>query len=131
MKLFDYINKSKTLDSTKFEKEIRVSILSSFTVNGLAEVIKVKCAELDIGCKTYISGYNQFSQEILNSKGELYKFKSDIIFNYDIDLLDETYIDICLSGLNLVNSDKEASANKIDLKNKEKGLFEKFFNLFG
>jgi FkbH-like protein len=80
LKLFDYINKSKTLDSTKFEKEIRVSILSSFTVNGLAEVIKVKCAELDIGCKTYISGYNQFSQEILNSKGELYKFKSDIIF---------------------------------------------------
>ena len=59
------------------------------------------------------------------------KFKSDIIFNYDIDLLDENYIDICLSGLNLVNSDKEASANKIDLKNKEKGLFEKFFNLFG
>ena len=80
MKLFDYINKSKTLDLTKFEKEIRVSILSSFTVNGLAEVIKVKCAELDIGCKTYISGYNQFSQEILNSKGEFYEFKSDIVF---------------------------------------------------
>lgn len=59
------------------------------------------------------------------------KFKSDIIFNYDIDLLDENYIDICLSGLNLVNIDKETSANKIHFKNKEKGLFEKFFNLFG
>ena len=55
----------------------------------------------------------------------------NIIFNYDIDLLDENYVDICLSGLNLVNSDKEVSTNEIDLKNKEKGLFEKFFNLFG
>lgn len=59
------------------------------------------------------------------------KFKSDIIFNYDIDLLDETYIDICLSGLNLVNSEKEFSTSKVDLKNTKKGFFEKFFNLFG
>ena len=59
------------------------------------------------------------------------KFKSDIIFNYDIDLLDENYIDICLSGLNLANSEKEISTNRVDLKNKKKGFFEKFFNLFG
>ena len=59
------------------------------------------------------------------------KFKSDIVFNYDIDLLDESYIDICLSGLNLVNSEKEFSTSKVDLKNTKKGFFEKFFNLFG
>ena len=59
------------------------------------------------------------------------KFKSDIIFNYDIDFLDENYIDICLSGLDLVNSEKELSANTVNLKNTKKGFFEKFFNLFG
>ncbi|MDC0353423.1 hypothetical protein OAM84_03275 [Candidatus Pelagibacter sp.] len=58
------------------------------------------------------------------------KFKSNIIFDYDIDLLDENYVDICLSGLNFVNSEKEVPLNKIDLQKKKRGLFEKFFNLF-
>ena len=58
------------------------------------------------------------------------KFKSNIIFDYDIDLLDENYVDICLSGLNFVNSEKEAPLNKIDIQKKKRGLFEKFFNLF-
>jgi cell division protein FtsA len=58
------------------------------------------------------------------------KFKSNIIFDYAIDLLDEDYIDICLSGLSLADRE-EASSNKIVLKNTEKGFFEKFFNLFG
>jgi len=58
------------------------------------------------------------------------KFKSNIIFDYDIDLLDEDYIDICLSGLSLANSEKEISSNKVFLKKAEKGFFEKFFNLF-
>ena len=59
------------------------------------------------------------------------KFKSNIMFNYDIDLLDENYIDICLSGLSLANSEEEISSNKVVLKNVEKSFFEKFFNLFG
>ena len=58
------------------------------------------------------------------------KFKSNIIFDYDIDLLDEDYIDICLSGLSLANSEKEISSNKVVSKKPEKGFFEKFFNLF-
>ena len=57
--------------------------------------------------------------------------KSDIIFDYDIDLLDENHVDICLSGLNLENSEKKFLTNKVDLKNTKKGFFEKFFNLFG
>ena len=59
------------------------------------------------------------------------KFKSNIIFNYDIDLLDENYTDICLSGFDLVNSVKEVLDNEVDSKNHKKGIFEKFFNLFG
>ena len=59
------------------------------------------------------------------------KYKSSIIFDYDIDLLDENYVDICLSGLNLINNEKEVSFNEVNFKEKKKGLFEKFFNLFG
>jgi len=59
------------------------------------------------------------------------KFKSNIIFNYDIDLLDEDYVDICLSGLSLAGSEEKTFSNEVILKKAEKGLFEKFFNLFG
>ena len=59
------------------------------------------------------------------------KFKSKIIFDYDIDLLEEDYIDICFSGLNLINNEKEVPSNKDDLEKTKKGFFEKFFNLFG
>ena len=58
-------------------------------------------------------------------------FKSNIIFDYDIDLLDENYIDICLSGLNLVHAEEEVFSNNVNLENTKKGFFEKFFNLFG
>ena len=119
---FNNINNDKNLnkDQNEFIKKIIFSRteelleISTLFLNANDDLKNVKLVFFGNGSK------------ILDSK-----FKSDIIFNYDIDLLDETYIDICLSGLNLVNSDKEASANKIDLKNKEKGLFEKFFNLFG
>ena len=58
------------------------------------------------------------------------KFKSNIIFNYDIDLLDEDYIDICLSGLSLANNESKMYSKNIVLKKPKKGFFEKFFNLF-
>ena len=58
------------------------------------------------------------------------KFKSNIIFNYDIDLLDEDYIDICLSGLSLANNERKVYSKNIVSKKPKKGIFEKFFNLF-
>ena len=58
------------------------------------------------------------------------KFKSNIIFNYDIDLLDEDYIDICLSGLSLANNERKMYSKNIVLNKPKKGFFEKFFNLF-
>ena len=59
------------------------------------------------------------------------KFKSNIIFTYDIDLLDENYVDICLSGLNLVNNENGNLYKKVELIRTKKGFFEKFFHLFG
>jgi len=58
------------------------------------------------------------------------KFKSNIVFNHDIDHLDENYIDICLSGLSLTNSEKEIFSSNVVSKKTEKGFFENFFNLF-
>tara|TARA_Y100000590_G_scaffold463122_1_gene629066 strand:- start:29736 stop:31457 length:1722 start_codon:yes stop_codon:yes gene_type:complete len=71
---------SKNIDDTKFDKKTKVAILSSFTLNGLNEILHVKCSEIGIRYHSYIAGYNQYNQELLNSKSELYKFSPDITF---------------------------------------------------
>ena len=79
-KLSTYLNRSKLLSNADCENKIRVAILASFTLNGLEETIRVKCGDKKIQCSTYIAGYNQYNQEILDEKSELYKFSSDITF---------------------------------------------------
>jgi len=78
-KLSYYLTKNKTLEND-FEKSIRISILSSFTLNGIEETFKVKCAEKKIKCITYLGSYNQYNQEILNTESKLYQFNPDVTF---------------------------------------------------
>ncbi len=79
-KLSYYINKSSKIVGRPFEKKIRIGIICSFSINGLGETIQVKSAEKNIDCVTYVGGYNQYNQEILNQESNLYQFSSDITF---------------------------------------------------
>ena len=79
-KLSSYLNKSKLISNSNYEKKIRIAILGGFTLNGLEETMRVKCDEKKIQCATYVSGYNQYNQEILDEKSHLYKFSPDITF---------------------------------------------------
>jgi len=79
-KLSHYINAARSLSIEKYDKKIRVALLGSFTLNGMEETLRVKCSENDIGCITYVAGYDQYNQEILNSQSNLYKFEPDITF---------------------------------------------------
>jgi len=79
-KLSSYINKAKSLDASKYEKKIRIAILGSYTTNGMEETLQVKCSEIDVGCISYVAGYNQYNQEILDQKSALYKFSPDVSF---------------------------------------------------
>ena len=78
--LSDYIALSKNIDDLKFDKKLKVAILSSFTINGLNETLHVKCSELGIRYQSYLGGYNQYNQELLDPKSELYNFSPDITF---------------------------------------------------
>jgi len=77
--LSHYINKSNEITKV-FDKKIRIALLSSFTINGLSEILKVKSAERNISCTVYEAPYNQYSQQILNKKSDLYKFSPNITF---------------------------------------------------
>ena len=77
--LSDYINRSNEITKV-FDKKIRIALLSSFTINGLSEILKVKSIERNISCTVYEAPYNQYSQQILNKKSDLYKFSPNITF---------------------------------------------------
>ena len=78
--LSKYILDSEKLEINNFNKKIKVAFLSSFTINGLSESLKVKCSKKQISCNTYVGGYNQYNQEILDKKSKLYSFSPDITF---------------------------------------------------
>ena len=75
-----FLKESKYLDLTSLKKNVNVAILSSFTINGLAETLQVKCNKKNISCMTYLGGYNQYNQEILSNDSKLYSFKPDLTF---------------------------------------------------
>jgi FkbH-like protein len=81
-KLSHYITAARSLDARlpNSTNKIRVALIGSFTLNGLEETLRVKCAENRIACQTYVAGYNQYNQEILNPESELYKFSPDVSF---------------------------------------------------
>jgi FkbH-like protein len=75
-----YIAKARSIDGRIFQKKIKVAILSSFTINGLEEALRVKCAESNITCATYLCGYGQYNQDILDQSSKLYEFSPDLTF---------------------------------------------------
>ena len=64
-KMSYYLTKAKTIENN-FDKTIRMAVLSSFTLNGMDKVFEVKCADKKIKCVSYLGGYNQYNQEILD-----------------------------------------------------------------
>ena len=79
-KISYFINKAKTIDPNNFGKKIKIGIIGSYTFNGLSEVLQVKCHELKIQMTSLVGEYNQYNQEILDPKSNLYRFNSDITF---------------------------------------------------
>ena len=118
---FDNINNDKNL------KQDQIELVKKIIFSRIEELLELSTLffKANDDLKNVKLVFFGNGSKILDSK-----FKSNIIFDYNIDLLDENYTDICLSGLNLVNSEKEVSFNKVDIKKIEKGFFENFFNLF-
>ena len=129
-----FIAKARSIDGRSFQKKIKVAILSSFTINGLEEALRVKCAESDITCATYLCGYGQYNQDILDQSSKLYEFSPDITFMiidtrsvlstlfytpYTIPANDRrTYIDKRVADfVNLVKTFKNRTGSKLVLTN--------------
>jgi FkbH-like protein len=88
----DYLNLYRKVKQQKPRKEpnrnqkIKIAFLASSTVEGIKECLTVKCYEVGLEAKIYISDYNQYAQDILDTNSGLYKFKPDLIFLF-VDVL--------------------------------------------
>lgn len=58
---------------------MKIAVLPSFTSRGINETLTVKCAEQGIIADIYLSLYNQYHQDILNSKSPLYQHHPELI----------------------------------------------------
>lgn len=93
----DYMSAYKKIEGEKANvhasRTLKIALLSSFTVNGIKEVLDVKCYMLGITLQFYETPYKQFAQDILRRDSQLYKFKPDLTILYidTIDLLGEDF----------------------------------------
>jgi FkbH-like protein len=132
--LSKYILDSQKLEINNFNKKIKVAFLSSFTINGLSESLQVKCSKKQISCNSYVAGYNQYNQEILDKKSDLYSFSPDITFlildtrsifgdlfysPYSITKLErETFVnEKIIEIINLITKFNETSKSKLVITN--------------
>ncbi|MBI5134694.1 HAD-IIIC family phosphatase [Candidatus Uhrbacteria bacterium] len=60
---------------TEHEQAFTIAILSSFTARGVEEAVRLACQESGLPYRTYLGGYNQYGQEILDPQSRLYAFE--------------------------------------------------------
>jgi FkbH-like protein len=73
-------------------KQINIALLSSSTINGIKEALRVQCGQLDLLANVYVSGYSQYAQEIFNPDSGLYKSEPTmVIINIDTKAIAGNY----------------------------------------
>lgn len=98
--LADYFSLYRTIKKeiegggTHNKKNIRIAILPSFTINGIKEILFVKCWQSGIYPEIYVAGYNRYAQEILDKDSGLYGFNPEItiIFTDIRTVMGERYL---------------------------------------
>lgn len=82
-KLQDYLNIANRIHKSSKNntyKRIKIGLISTFTIKGLKEVIKVMSDQLGINADFYEVPYKQYVQMIINKNSPLFRFNPDIIY---------------------------------------------------
>lgn len=75
----EYIKEYKKLKNNVCNKNIKIAYLPSSTLRGVKETLGVMCDSIGVKSEIYVSEYNQYTQQILDSSSELYKIKPDMV----------------------------------------------------
>jgi FkbH-like protein len=61
-------------------RKVRIAVLSSFTIDPILPYLQVGCLERNIWAEIFLSGFNQFAQQILTPESELHSFRPEVCF---------------------------------------------------
>lgn len=81
----DYLDIEKKLDKIEgkipsYVRHIRLAFLSSFTLQGLPKVVRIRGVFHNLFVETYCAPYNRFAQEIIDGNSGLFSFRPDCVF---------------------------------------------------
>ncbi|MFH1916024.1 MAG: HAD-IIIC family phosphatase [Nanoarchaeota archaeon] len=93
---------------------VKVAIVSNFTIKGLKEELEKKCNSLVVSAQFYEAGYDQIRQEFMDAASNLKKFSPDITF--------------CMINAEFLFKDEEFAiiADKEERREKIESIFEDF-----
>lgn len=78
------------------QRRARIAVLSSFTIDPIKPYLRMGCLERSIWAEVFLPGFNQFAQQMLDGKSELYAFQPDVCF---LHVLPEALTEGSLSAL--------------------------------
>lgn len=82
MKYFDYLNEANQIagliPKDEYQK-LKVAILCSFTIESIEPILRVEAFKEKMNIETYICGYSQYAQDILDETSGLYMFNPDVV----------------------------------------------------
>lgn len=61
-------------------RAVRIALLSSYVLDWLIPYLDVECRKTGLVPEFYLAPFNQYTQQILNPRSDLYQFNPDIIF---------------------------------------------------
>lgn len=61
-------------------RAVRIALLSSYVLDWLIPYLDVECRKAGLTPEFYLAPFNQYTQQILNPRSDLYQFNPDIIF---------------------------------------------------
>lgn len=61
-------------------RPVRIALLSSYVLDWLIPYLDVECRKAGLNPEFYLGPFNQYTQQILNPRSDLYQFKPDVIF---------------------------------------------------
>ena len=75
-----YVYRERQKDTGTQGHMVRIALLSSYVLDWLIPYLDLECRKAGLHPEIYLAPFNQYTQQVLSPKSDLYQFKPDIIF---------------------------------------------------
>ena len=75
-----YVHKERQKLPAGQGRAVRIALLSSYVLDWLIPYLDLESRKAGLNPEFYLAPFNQYSQQVLNPKSDLYQFKPDVVF---------------------------------------------------